>query len=107
MAYDFGQSKILDIRQKYSFKSTDGALRAHIDGGPRELFNGVPAQNIPLTTKFNNVTLTATPVEVVNAASSTAGGNADLVISAGALPTDAGGDYTTSFTVMFDSTPPP
>lgn len=106
MGYDIGQNKINSLRENFTYKSTGGALRAYIDGGPRALFNGNTAHNIPQTTKFNGVTLTAAALEVATAPASAAGGTAELEVSAGAIPTGASGNFSTAFTVMFDSTPP-
>ena len=106
MGYDIAQNKLNSLRENFTYKSTGGALRAYIDGGPRSLYNGNALHNIPLTTKFNGVPLSATAVEVATATASAAGGVAELEVSAGAIPANASGNFSTAFTVMFDSTPP-
>ncbi|MBM1187680.1 MULTISPECIES: CS1 type fimbrial major subunit [Pseudomonas] len=93
------------LKQPFNVKNTDGSIHAYIEGGPASLFNGNPTQNIALATSFNGVTLTATPQEVVSDAASTPGTRADLVITPAALDEEHVGDYTASYTVIFDNVP--
>ena len=93
------------MKQPFNVKNTDGSIHAYIEGGPASLFNGNPTQNIALATSFNGVTLTATPQEVVSDAASTPGTRADLVITPAALDEEHVGDYTASYTVIFDNVP--
>ena len=106
MSYDVANGSLSDIVRRYQFKTSASAIKAYIDGGPADLSNGNPLLKVPLSTKFNNIELTATPAEVVPESTAVAGGSANLVISAGSFPTGATGDYTASYTVMFENTVP-
>ncbi len=106
MSYDVANGSLSDIVRRYQFKTSASAIKAYIDGGPAFLSNGNPAQKIPLSTKFNNIELTGASLEVVPVATAVAGGSANLVISAGTFPAGATGDYTSSYTVMFENIAP-
>lgn len=110
---DFGKSETMNynpvtgtlssLRETFDVKNTEGSVHAYIEGGPASLSNG--SNEIALTTTFNGVTLTGSPLEVVDDASSTLGGQADIVISP-AKPTDTqNGRYNADFTVVFDAVP--
>ena len=106
MSYDPVKGTLSTLRQTFNVKNTTGSIHAYVDGGPPNLFNGNTLQNIPLVTTFNGVTLTANALLVVaDGTATTAGTQADLVISAGAAPSGASGDYTASVTVIFDNVP--
>ena len=106
MNYDPVKSSLSPLRQTFNVKNTTGSIHAYVDGGPHFLFNGNTLQNIPLVTTFNGIPLTADAVLVVAEGPATiAGTKADLVISAGAAPDGASGDYTGSVTVIFDNVP--
>lgn len=93
------------VSQPFNVKNTDGSIHAYIEGGPANLFNGNPTHNIALKTTFNGVTLTASPQEVVDDATSTPGARADLVITAEKPQDGQVGDYTALYTVIFDNVP--
>ena len=114
---DFGRAEVMNydpvngtlgsLRQTYNVKNTTGAINAHIDGGPTSLFNGNAAQNIALTTTFNGVELSGVSQEVVASGTATAAGTqVDLLVSAAAPTTGASGEYTASYTVVFDNVTP-
>ena len=103
--YNPVNSSLSSLKQPFNVKNTDGSIHAYIEGGPASLFNGNPLQNIALTTTFNGVMLTASPQEVVSDAASTPGTRADLVITPAALEAEHVGDYTASYTVIFDNVP--
>jgi hypothetical protein len=103
MTYNTVTGNLSSLRETYAVKNTDGSIKAYIEGGPASLSNGTTS--IALTTSFNGVTLTGSPLEVVDDASSTPGTQADLVIvPAKPAGTDAG-LFTTNFTVVFDHEP--
>ncbi|AZF14616.1 MULTISPECIES: CS1 type fimbrial major subunit [unclassified Pseudomonas] len=103
MTYNTVTGNLSSLRETYAVKNTDGSVKAYIEGGPASLSNGTAS--IALTTSFNGVTLTGSPLEVVDDASSTPGTQADLVIvPAKPADTDAG-LFTTNFTVVFDHEP--
>ncbi|AZF09312.1 hypothetical protein C4J93_1098 [Pseudomonas sp. R2-37-08W] len=103
MTYNTVTGNLSSLRETYAVKNTDGSVKAYIEGGPASLSNGTAS--IALTTSFNGVTLTGSPLEVVDDASSTPGTQADLVIvPAKPAYTDAG-LFTTNFTVVFDHEP--
>ncbi|WP_214350458.1 YidB family protein [Streptomyces sp. CJ_13] len=82
-----------------------GSIHAYIEGGPASIYNGRDA--IALTTTFNGVTLTGTPQEIVDDASSTPGTQADMVIVAARSLDTQNGLYTADMTVIFDAVPRP
>jgi hypothetical protein len=102
---DFGKDETMSYN---TVSGTLSSLRAtydvkNIEGGPAALYNG--SNSIALTTAFNGVTLTATPQEVVDDATSTPGTQADMTIVA-ARPLDTqNGLYTADMTVIFDAVP--
>ncbi|AUM71545.1 CS1 type fimbrial major subunit [Pseudomonas fluorescens] len=105
MSYNTVSGTLTSLRQTFDVKNTNGSVHAYIEGGPASLYNGSDA--IALTTKFNGVTLTATPLEVVDDATSTPGTQADMTIVA-AKPLDTqNGLYTADMTVIFDAVPRP
>ena len=106
LAYNPTNSSLGGLSQRYTYKSTAGAIKAFIEGGASNLYNGNSAQNIQLTTKFNNVVLTGTAQEVVAQTLANSGGSADLTITPGPIPSGASGNYDASFTVIFESTAP-
>ncbi len=106
MNFDPVKGTLSTLRQTFNVKNTTGSIHAYIDGGPSSLFNGNSLQNIPLITTFNGVTLTANALLVVaDGTATTAGTQADMVISADAAPSGASGDYTATLTVIFDNVP--
>lgn len=105
MSYNTVSGTLTSLRQTFDVKNTNGSVNAYIEGGPAALYNGRDA--IALTTKFNGITLTATPQEVVDDATSTPGTQADMTIVA-ARPLDTqNGLYTADMTVIFDAVPRP
>ena len=106
MNFDPVKGTLSTLRQTFNVKNTTGSIHAYIDGGPSSLFNGNSLQNIPLITTFNGVTLTANAILVVaDGTATTAGTQADMVISADAAPSGSSGDYTATLTVIFDNVP--
>jgi hypothetical protein len=103
MNYNLVTQTLSSLRQVYDVKNTDGSVHAYIEGGPASLFNGRDA--IALNTTFNGITLTATPQEVVDDASSTPGTTADMVIAAPNVGSSQNGLYTADMTVIFDAVP--
>jgi hypothetical protein len=104
MYYDPIKNDLSVLRQTFDVKNTDGSIHAHLPQDQPDLSNG--NQAIPLRVKFNNVRLSAVPVEVVDDATSTPGTQAEMVISADAIPTTlTGGLYTVGFIVIFDAVP--
>ncbi|MDO7899581.1 CS1 type fimbrial major subunit [Pseudomonas citrulli] len=104
MYYDPVKNNLSTLRQTYDVKNTEGSIHAYLPEDQPDLSNG--AQAFPLRVRFNNVRLSAVPVEVVDDASSTPGTQAELVISADAVPTNLqGGLYTANFTIIFDAVP--
>ncbi|UZE22704.1 fimbrial protein [Pseudomonas sp. B21-056] len=104
MYYDPIKNNLSVLRQTFDVKNTDGSIHAHLPEDQPDLSNG--NQAIPLRVKFNNVRLSAVPVEVVDDATSTPGTQAEMVISADAIPTKlTGGLYTVGFIVIFDAVP--
>lgn len=105
MSYNTVSGTLSSLRQTFDVKNTEGSVHAYIEGGPAALYNGSDA--IALTTKFNGITLTALPQEVVDDATSTPGTQADMTIVA-AKPLDTqNGLYTADMTVIFDAVPRP
>lgn len=103
MSYNTVSGTLTSLRQTFDVKNTEGSVNAYIEGGPASLYNG--SDSIALTTAFNGVTLSATPQEVVDDATSTPGTQADMTISA-ARPLDTqNGLYTADLTVIFDAVP--
>ncbi|AVU75426.1 MULTISPECIES: CS1 type fimbrial major subunit [Pseudomonas] len=113
---DFGKDEVMHynpvtnslspLRQTFDVKNTDGSVHAYLLGGQPSLTNGTDA--IPLIARFNNVTLTEFPQEVVTDAASTPGTQADMLIMASTVPLESQvGQYTADFTVIFDAVPRP
>lgn len=113
---DFGKDEVMhynpvtntlsSLRQTFDVKNTDGSVHAYLLGGQPSLTNGTDA--IPLIARFNNVTLTEFPQEVVTDAASTPGTQADMLIMASTVPLESQvGQYTADFTVIFDAVPRP
>ncbi|MCW1243914.1 fimbrial protein [Pseudomonas sp. SAICEU22] len=105
MNYNTVSGTLSSLRQTFDVKNTDGSVAAYIEGGPASLYNG--SDSIALTTTFNGVTLTATPQEVVDDASSTPGTQADMTIAAATPQSTQVGLYTADLTVIFDAVPRP
>ncbi|BBP63507.1 hypothetical protein PHLH5_10480 [Pseudomonas sp. Cab53] len=104
MHYDPVTSQFSTVRQTFDVKNTDGSVHAYLPAGQPALTNGSSA--IPLLVRFNNVTLTASPQEVVDDPTSTPGTQADMVIRASALPLPGQtGVFNADFTVIFDAVP--
>lgn len=104
MHYDPVRNILSTLRHTFDVKNTDGSIHAYLPEDQPDLSNG--SQAFPLRVMFNNVRLSAVPVEVVDDASSTPGTQAELVIRADAVPTDIqGGLYTVGFTIIFDAVP--
>ncbi|MFC6335737.1 adhesin [Pseudomonas sp. CCM 7891] len=106
MSYNLVNGVLSPLSAIYDLRNTNGSIHAYIDGGPAVLFNGDVAQNIPLTTSLNGVTLTGTPLEVVNEADSTPGVGAELRIVAAKPTATQRGAYTTAISLMFDAVLP-
>ena len=105
MNYNTVSGTLTSLRQTYDVKNTEGSVNAYIENGPASLFNGSDA--IALTTAFNGVTLTATPQEVVDDATSTPGTQAEMTISPAKPLATQNGVYTADMTVIFDAVPRP
>lgn len=104
MYYDPVKNHLSVLRETFDVKNTDGSVHAYLPAGQASLTNG--RDYIPLLVRFNNVTLLATPLEVVDDATSTPGTQAEMVIQASALPLpDQTGLYNADFTVIFDAVP--
>ncbi|MBA1296834.1 adhesin [Pseudomonas lurida] len=103
MNYNTVTGDLSSLRATYNVKNTDGSIKAYIEGGPASLTNGT--DSIALTTTFNNVTLTGSPLEVVDDPSSTPGTQADMVVTAAKPAAGIAGLFTTSYTVVFDHEP--
>lgn len=104
MYYDPVKNNLSVLRETFDVKNTDGSVHAYLPAGQASLTNG--RDYIPLLVRFNNVTLLATPLEVVDDASSTPGTQAEMVIQASALPLPTQtGMYNADFTVIFDAVP--
>ena len=101
--YNLATGRLDPLTQMYSLKSSSQAVKAHIAGGPAKLFNGNPAQDIPLITTLGAVTLSDIPQEVAPLGGSTAAGvQALLEIKTGTVPTDATGTFNSNFTIIFE-----
>ncbi|MDO7899587.1 CS1 type fimbrial major subunit [Pseudomonas citrulli] len=105
MSYNTVSGTLTSLRQTFDVKNTEGSVNAYIEGGPASLYNGSDA--IALTTAFNGVTLTATPQEVVDDATSTPGTQADMTIVPAKPLATQNGLYTADLTVIFDAVPRP
>ncbi|MCL6703591.1 CS1 type fimbrial major subunit [Pseudomonas sp. T1.Ur] len=103
MNYNLVTGNLSTLRATYDVKNTEGSVHAYIEGGPGALYNG--STQIPLTTTFNGITLTASPQEVVDDASSTPGTQADMVIAAAKPAATQTGLFTADMTVIFDAVP--
>lgn len=106
LAYDPIAKKLNPLLETFDVKSAAGNVKAFIVGGPATLYNGTVAQNIPLKTEFNGITLTASPTEVVDVEIAVAGTPANLVITPGNIPTDASGEYLATYSVVFENGAP-
>ncbi|WP_438869764.1 CS1 type fimbrial major subunit [Pseudomonas sp. L1(2025)] len=106
MSYNLVSGELAPLSAIYDIKNTNGSVHAYIEGGPAVLFNGDAAQNIPVTTTLNGVTLTGAPQEVVNEADSTPGVGAEMRISAAKPNATQRGAYTTVIPVVFDAVLP-
>jgi len=104
MYYDPIRNDLSVLRETFDVKNTDGSVHAYLPAGHPWLTNGRDV--IPLLVRFNNVTLLATPLEVVDDATSTPGTQAEMVIRAATapLPTQTG-LYNADITVIFDAVP--
>uniref|UniRef100_UPI00260BC9CB CS1 type fimbrial major subunit n=1 Tax=Pseudomonas sp. TaxID=306 RepID=UPI00260BC9CB len=80
MAYNPVTGTLGGLRQTYDFKNTEGSINAYIQGGLASLTNGT--DSIALDVKIGGVTVGATPVEVVDDATSNPGTQADMTIAA-------------------------
>ncbi|MCJ8205587.1 CS1 type fimbrial major subunit [Pseudomonas sp. RGM2987] len=104
MRYDPVTSQLSLVRQTFDVKNTEGSVHAYLPAGQPALTNG--SSDIPLLVRFNNVTLTSTPREVVDDPTSTPGTQAEMVIQASALPLPGQtGLFVADFTVIFDAVP--
>ncbi|AOE62006.1 CS1 type fimbrial major subunit [Pseudomonas corrugata] len=104
MYWDPVKSQLTPVRQTFDVKNTDGSVHAYLPAGQPALTNGSSA--IPLLVRFNNVTLTSTPQEVVDDPTSTPGTQAEMVIYASTIPLpDQTGLFNADFTVIFDAVP--
>ena len=103
LAYDPIAKKLNPLLEPFDVKTTTGSVKAFIVGGPVALYNGTVAQNIPLTTEFNGVTLTNTATEVVDVATAVPGTPANLVITPGDIPAGASGEYLATYSVVFEN----
>ncbi|MGX1176650.1 CS1 type fimbrial major subunit [Pseudomonas sp. R151218B TE3479] len=104
MYYDPIKDDMSFLRETFDVKNTDGSIHAYLPAGQAALTNG--RDYIPLLVRFNNVTLLATPLEVVDDATSTPGTQAEMVIRAAARPDPTQtGLYNADFTVIFDAVP--
>lgn len=104
MYYDPIKNDLSVLRETFDVKNTDGSVHAYLPAGMASLTNG--RDEIPLLVRFNNVTLLATPLEVVDDATSTPGTQAEMVIRAATLPLPTQtGLYNADFTVIFDAVP--
>lgn len=106
MSYNLVSGELAAVSGIYDLKNTNGSVHAYIEGGPAVLFNGNPAQNIPLTTTLHGVTLTGTPKEVLNEADSTPGVGAELRIVAAKPSATQRGSYATVMPLVFDAVLP-
>lgn len=106
LAYDPISKKLNPLLETFDVKTTTGGVKAFIVGGPVSLYNGTVAQNIPLTTEFNGVTLTNTATEVVDVATAVPGTPANLVITPGDIPAGASGEYLATYSVVFENGAP-
>ncbi|WP_434608891.1 adhesin [Pseudomonas sp. R1-7] len=108
MHYDPVHKTLSILRHTYDVKNTEGSVHAYIEGGLPWLTNGSadPLKGIPLLVRFNNVTLSAIPQEVVDDATSTPGTQAEMVIrNASVIQDHQTGLYNADFTVIFDAVP--
>lgn len=103
LKYNLATGKLDPLTQIYTLKSTTQAIKAYIVGGPAILFNGNPAQDIPLITTLGGVTLSDIPLEVAPAGATTAAGIQSLLeIKTGAVPADATGTFNSKLTIVFE-----
>ena len=102
MSYNLITQKLSSLSEQFELKASTGSIKAFIEGN-NYLFNGTPAQNIPLTVKLGSTTLTGTSTEVAATGTATAAGVSQLLeISAGTIPTGATGSYSADFTIVFE-----
>ena len=106
LTYNIVSGELAPLSAIYDLKNTNGSVHAYIEGGPAVLFNGVPAQNIPLTTTLHGVELNGTPKEVANEADSTPGVGAQLRIAAAKPTATQRGAYTSAVALVFDAVLP-
>ncbi|WP_314916029.1 CS1 type fimbrial major subunit [Pseudomonas helleri] len=106
LAYNSYTGKLDSFSKPFDVKNTAGAVNAYLTAAP--LLAGVD-DNIQLTVKFNNTSLSGTTAEVVNAAQAQAGHVANLEI----IPVETadgykGGTYVGNVHIAFDAmvTPP-
>ncbi|MCP1497746.1 hypothetical protein J2Y86_002453 [Pseudomonas migulae] len=105
MQYVLGSGTLTEVAGMFDVQHTNGAVGAYVEGGPQALFNGNPAQNIPLTYTFNGVTLTGASQEVVGDTESNGGMRAELRIAAAKPGAAQVGLYTANPVVVFDAIP--
>jgi hypothetical protein len=105
MQYVLGSGTLTDVAGMFDIQHTLGSVNAYIEGGPQALFNGNPAQNIPLTYTFNGVTLTGASQEVVGDTESNGGMRAELRIAAAKPGDGQTGLYSANPVVIFDAIP--
>jgi hypothetical protein len=105
MRYQLGTGTLTDVAGMFDIQHTNGSVNAYVEGGPQPLFNGNPAQNIPLTYSFNGVTLTGTSQEVVGDTESNGGMRAEMRITAAKPGDGQTGLYTANPVVVFDAIP--
>ncbi|MGU3522804.1 CS1 type fimbrial major subunit [Enterobacteriaceae bacterium C23F] len=110
MEFDMATKRLKPVEKMFQYKSTGGAIQAHLDpssvgtDNSPLLFNGT--QNIPLSVTFNNTAVTTTAATVVSDADANTGGRSNLKI---AMKNDSplvldtyAGDYTGTVSVIFE-----
>lgn len=101
--YNQATGRLDPLTQMYSLKSATQAIKAYIVGGPAILFNGNPAQDIPLITTLGGVILSDISQEIAAAGTPTAAGVQSLLeIKTGTVPADATGTFNSNFTIIFE-----
>jgi hypothetical protein len=105
MQYNIGAGTLTDVAGMYDIQHTNGSVGAYVEGGPQPLFNGNPAQSIPLTYTFNGTQLTGASQEVVGDTESNGGMRAELRISAAKPTATQVGLYSATPVVIFDAIP--
>lgn len=102
------QTKTLDtFSRQLDMKSTTGPIRAKLTS-PVEISNGTAAENIGLSVMVNNVALTTTAAQVLEAPAAAAGRTVPFQIRAAAAPTGgyAPGSYTGLVGMLFETDTP-